>query len=97
MFFQCFVGVIIVLPIYTDECIEIVQLKVPRIKVQQKELGFASRYLNDALAGREGQSHQARPIYGHDLISDVDPAGLLGWASVHHAGDDDGRKDGAPP
>lgn len=30
-----------------------------------------SRYLNNALAGRERQAHQAGAIYGHDLVPDI--------------------------
>ena len=54
-------------------------------------------HLDDALAGVEGQPHQAGPVDGHDLVSDVQPPGLLRRPSMHHAGDDDGGEDGAPP
>lgn len=54
------------------------------------------RYLDDALAGAERQTHQARPVYGHDLVADVESAGFLGRPAVHHAGDDDGGQDGPP-
>lgn len=60
------------------------------------ELGSAS-YLDDALAGAERQTHQTGPVNGHDLIPDVESTGLLSWAGVHHAGNDDGGQDGAPP
>lgn len=53
-------------------------------------------YLDDALAGAERQTHQTRPIDGHDLVSDIEATGLLSRASVHHAGDDDGGEDGTP-
>lgn len=54
------------------------------------------QYLDDALAGAERQTHQTRPIYGHDLVSDVQSTRLLSRTSVHHAGDDDGGQDGPP-
>lgn len=52
--------------------------------------------LDDALAGAERQTHQTRPVYGHDLVTDVQPARLLRRPSMHHAGDDDGGEDGPP-
>lgn len=54
------------------------------------------RYLNDALAGGQGQAHQAGAVNGHDLVPDVQLPRLLGGASVHHVGNDHGWQNGSP-
>lgn len=53
-------------------------------------------YLDDALTGAERQTHQTRPVNGHDLVTNVESSRLLSRAGVHHAGDDDGGQDGPP-
>lgn len=55
-----------------------------------------SQNLNDALTGRKGQAHEAGVIDGHDLIAHIEFARAGGWTVVQHAGQDDGREDGAP-
>lgn len=49
-----------------------------------------SGYLNDALAGGQGQAHQAGAVNGHDLVPDIQLPRLLGRAPVHHVGNDHG-------
>lgn len=53
-------------------------------------------HLNDALAGGQGQAHQAGAVNGHDLVPDVQLPRLLGGASVHHVGNDHGWQNGSP-
>lgn len=55
-----------------------------------------SPYLDDSLTGGERQPDKAGVVDGHDLVSDAELAGASRRAAVHHVGEDNRRKYGAP-
>lgn len=55
-----------------------------------------SSYLDDSLTGGERQPDKAGVVDGHDLVSDAELAGASCWAAVHHVGEDNRGKYGAP-
>lgn len=63
---------------------------------QEATPSAAPAHPDDALAGGEGQPHQARPVDGHEAVPDAQLARPLRGAPVHQVGDDHCGQDGAP-
>lgn len=61
-----------------------------------RPVAAALAHPDDALAGVEGQPHQARPVDGHEAVPDAQLTRPLRRAPVHQVGDDHGGQDGAP-